>query len=204
MKNLILISFLLFCLFFDIKCYYIPCSRETDGHPSSKYHCSGLNITNDGDTHCCYWTFYDEVNNKNISRCSSISQKQYNKLHEYIYNKTVNYSNLDIQCAGDQKLYCSNILFDQEPIDNCRKLPVSDSKDSYCCRWRFKDNTNNGKMNNYCASLSQYQYETIDDYIDYKEDNGRGRYDDLSIECLEYFIKSNAELYILLFILLLF
>ena len=204
MKNLVLISLFILCFFLDIKCHNIPCSRDTDGHPSSKFHCSGLNIINEGDSHCCYWTYYDKDNNKNASRCSSISQNQYNNLHEYIYNRTVKYPNLDIQCVGDQRLYCSNVLFDQQHIDDCGKLPVSDPKDSYCCRWKFKDNTNNGKMNNYCASLSEYQYETINDYIDYKEDKGRGRYVDLSIECLAFFIKPTLELYILLFLLLSF
>ena len=204
MKNLILISFFSFSLFFNIKCYFIPCSKETDGHPSSKFHCSALNITISGDNHCCLWKFYDEANDKNVSRCSSISQKQFNKLHEYINNKTKKYTNLDIQCSGDQTLYCSNILFDQEPISDCSKLPVSDPKDSYCCRWKFKDNTNNGKINNYCASLSEYQYITIEDYIDYKDEKGRGRYDDLSIDCLGFFKKSISKLYILLFIFLLF
>ena len=198
MKNLELISFFVFGLFFNIKCYDIQCSSETDGHPSSAFHCSGLNIKKEGDSHCCLWKFYDKESNTNVSRCSSISESQYINLHEYIYNKTVNYSNLDIQCSGDQRIYCSNILFDQEYIPDCRKLPVSDKKDKFCCRWKFKDNTNNGKVNNYCASLSEYQYETIEDYIEYKEDKGKGRYVDLSIDCFDFFIKSFRKLYILL------
>ena len=200
MKNFALISFFIFSVIFNIKCYYIPCSKQTDGKPSSKYHCSGLNITDAGDKYCCLWRFLDEQTNKTIERCSSISENQYHDLHNYIIKKTINYKDLEIECSGDQTLYCSNILFDQENIDDCGKLPVSDKKDKYCCRWSFTDNTNNGKLNRYCASLSDYQFQTIVDYIQYKEDNGKGRYHDLSIECSDIFINISSALYILLFI----
>lgn len=202
MRNFVLILFFFFHLFFNIKCYFIPCSKATDGKPSSPFHCSGLNITEPGDSHCCLWKFYDKQNNKNMTRCSSIREDQYQNLHGYILNRTSKYPNLDIQCSGDQTLYCSNILFDQEHIDNCQKLPISDAKDRYCCRWSFKDNTNNGKSNYYCASITDYQYITINDYLDYKEKHGNGRYDDLSIDCEDFFINLSSSLYILLFIFL--
>ncbi len=203
MKNLELISFFVFGLFFNIKCYDIQCSSETDGHPSSAFHCSGLNIKKEGDSHCCLWKFYDKESNTNVSRCSSISESQYINLHEYIYNKTVNYSNLDIQCSGDQRIYCSNILFDQEYIPDCRKLPVSDKKDKFCCRWKFKDNTNDGKKNSYCASINEYQYLTIEHYVDYKEMKGNGRYDDLEIDCFSRYITRGIVFYILLLFVIL-
>ena len=202
MRNFILISFFFFHLFVNIKCYFIPCNKETDGKPSSPFHCSGLNITVPGDNHCCLWKFYDKQNDKNITRCSSINETQYKNLHGYIFNKTTKYPNLDIQCSGDQTLYCSNKLFDQEHIDNCKKLPISNDKDDYCCRWSFKDHTNNGKSNYYCASITDYQYITIEDYIEYKEEKGKGRYADLSINCKDFFIKLSSSLYILLFIFL--
>ena len=203
MKNLELISFFVFSLFFNIKCYDIQCSSETDGHPSSAFHCSGLNIKKEGDSHCCLWKFYDKESNTNVSRCSSISESQYINLHEYIYNKTVNYSNLDIQCSGDQRIYCSNILFDQEYIPDCRKLPVSDKKDKFCCRWKFKDNTNDGKKNSYCASINEYQYLTIKHYVDYKKMKGNGRYDKLKIDCFSRYITRGTVFYILLLFVIL-
>ena len=199
----ILISLLInFSIIIHINSYYLGCSKYLDSKPTSMYHCSGLNVTDPGDSHCCIWKYYDTTENTSVSRCSSISQKQFDDLDNYIERKKSKYQDLVIECTKDQALYCSNILFDQEHLDNCN-LPIYDKKDIYCCRWKFKDNTNDGKKNSYCASINEYQYLTIEHYVDYKEMKGNGRYDDLEIDCFSRYITRGTVFYIfLLFVIL--
>ena len=203
MKNIEIIIFFFFCVNIYIICHSVECSKDADGNPYSKYHCSGLNIVDDGDTYCCLWKFFDTDKNKSVARCSSISDFQFNDLDAYITKKKSTYQDLDIQCTEDQEIYCSNILMDQEHFNNCNDLPVSDPKDKYCCRWQFTDNNYDAKQYDYCASVSEYQYMTIYQYVNYKEDKGDGKYDYLSIDCSAVYINNIIIfLYLFLFICL--
>ena len=199
MNKIRVFLFFFFCLNFYIKCINVQCSSDTDGKPSSKYHCSGLIINQPGDSHCCLWKFVDTNTNKSVTRCSSISEKQFNDLDAYILKKSSNYNDLEIECTADQEVYCSNILLDQEHISNCNELPIYDTKDKFCCRWQFTDNTYDQKSNDYCASINEYQFITIQLYVNYKEKKGNGRYDALSIDCFGVYINNLKKfLYILL------
>ena len=197
-------KFIIFIIFFlslniYVFCHNVQCSRDTEGKPSSKYHCSGLNIIDEGDTHCCLWKFNEIKTNQSVIRCSSISESQYNDLDGYIQSRLYKYGNLEIECTDDQEVYCSNVLLDQEHISNCNELPVYDKKDKYCCRWTFTDNTYDSKSNDYCASINEYQFITILQYVNYKKDKGEGRYDDLSIDCFGVYIYNLRKiLYLLL------
>ena len=183
MKN----GFIILCiLFLYTQAGELQCNKMNIEFPRSEFDCSGLEITNSNggnDTHCCIWTYIDNDTNEKKARCSSIDQKQFNNLTAYIERKKKNYTELDIKCTEDQKLYCSNMLYDQESINDCRTLKISQSSDSYCCRWKFKDYKNNNKKMNYCASISEYQYITIEEYIKYKENKKSSKYSDLSIDC---------------------
>ena len=79
-------------------------------------------------------------------------------------------------------------------------MKIADKKDKYCCKWKYYDENNNDKKMDYCASLSEYQYRTISDYINFKEDTSH--YDDLNIDCLGNFIKFNTIAYISLYYLI--
>ena len=175
------------------------CNKMANTKPFSEYHCSGLNIDVEGDSLCCLWEFKD-TENQTVSRCSSIREDQFKNLTGYIEKKKKqNYFDLKIKCVEDQRIYCSNVLLDPEDINDCSQLPIYDTKDLYCCKWKFKDSTNNDKKNEYCASISEYQYITIDDYIPYKEEKSKGKYKKLSIYCSCVYININLVLYILLF-----
>ena len=179
----------------------IYCNKQTYLPPESEYHCSGLVINqgvNPGDTHCCLSTYEDEAENKTISRCSSISQSQFNDLDAYIIKKSAKLKNIDIKCRPDQKLYCSNVVLDEEDIDDCSKLAISIEDDSFCCRWIYRDSSSrNKKVNNYCASINEYEYLTIDSYVLYKNNHPQQRYDDLTIDCLGSSLKIKNLLKIL-------
>ena len=168
------------------------CNKHTYLAPETEYHCSGLKInqiSNEGDKYCCLWKFFDLIENKTIIRCSSISEIQYEKLDEYIQRKTAEkYPNLEIKCTDDQILYCSNYVLDEQDIEDCSKLGIPFEKDKFCCRWNYKDSTNNYKVNNYCASINEYEYLTIEYYIRYKNDAPDQRYDELTIDCFGTFI----------------
>ena len=112
MKNKIII---LFSLYLYIYSYNLQCNKIYSETPFSPYHCSGLNISVEGDTHCCLWKFYDNDSKENVTRCSSIDSEQFQNLTKYIQKKITrdNYTNLDIQCADQETLFCSNVLFDQ-------------------------------------------------------------------------------------------
>ena len=179
------------------------CNKETNLPPTSEYHCSGLKIdnsTNANDLYCCYWSFYVNTTNKNIGRCSSINSFQFTHLNEYITNKTKQYNKLNIKCVEDQKIYCSNIILDEEQTTNCRELPISNSKDKYCCRWTFEDTDNYNKKNDYCASINEFEYLYIKEYITYKVEDPKQRYDKLKIDCKGSFL----HIYIIIVILFLF
>ena len=178
--------------------YCVYCNTKTIP-PKTEYHCSGLTISPDThpqDTHCCLWRYNNTQTNKIVYRCSSISRVQYNNLTGYIQRKTANYSNLDIRCVGDQELYCSNILLDDESPGDCKKLKIDNHQDTHCCKWDFKDSTSNNKVNSFCASIDQYQYETISEYIDYKSKNKK--YKDLEIDCHGNYFKIIVYFYLLL------
>ena len=50
---------------------------------------------------------------------------------------------------------------------------------------------------------NEYQYLTIEHYVDYKEMKGNGRYDDLEIDCFSRYITRGTVFYIfLLFVIL--
>lgn len=195
-------AFIILCILLYIKCYFIQCNKEYTETPSSEFHCSGLNISIEGDTHCCLWEYKDEKDNPK-ARCSSISDYQFNNITAYIEKKRKNYTDLVITCAKEETLYCSNIMADQESISDCSKLKIPNSTgDKYCCRWKFKDTTNNKKKNNYCASISEYQYITIEEYIKYKTKTKK-KYSDLSIDCSAQIINIVSIIYLfLLFIII--
>ena len=182
------------------------CNKETILPPSSKYHCSGLvieDMTNSGDTHCCLWKFIDK-GNKEITRCSSINQAQFDDLSGYIEKKRKSnnsiYNELEIECVKDQQLYCSNVVLDEEDIPDCSKLAIYIEDDKYCCRWKFKDSKNHHKSNNYCASINEFEFLNIKSYVTYKNDHPDQRYDELSIECINKFLKIRELLYLLFLI----
>ena len=109
MKNKIII---LFSLYLYIYSYNLQCNKIYSESPFSPHHCSGLNISVEGDTHCCLWKFYDNDSKENVTRCSSIDSEQFQNLTKYIQKKITrdNYTNLDIQCADQETLFCSNVL----------------------------------------------------------------------------------------------
>ena len=59
------------------------------------------------------------------------------------------------------------------------------------------------KKNDYCASINEFEYLNIKEYIKYKSEDKSQRYDNLEIDCREYFI-SFSKMYILSFIISLF
>ena len=175
-----------------INCFPL-CNKETNVPPNSEYHCSGLiidNITNTNDKYCCLWTFTDISSNKEIKRCSSINEEQFENLNEYINNKREKYNDLNIKCVKNQNIYCSNIVLDEEQTSDCNKLLISNSKDKYCCRWTFEDSENYQKKNDYCASINQFEYLNIKQYIKYKNEDPEQRYENLQIDCKATFIKN--------------
>ena len=198
MQIFILIFSLLF-LIQNISSHNVNCNDEYITLPSSEYQCAGLNINKENDTHCCYWNGikFDDTPER---YCGSIDEKQYNNIHEYITKKIVEkkYKKLDIRCAEIEQVYCSNILLDLERGFDCTKLSIADPKDNHCCKWSYEDTSNDDKVEEYCASLSQYQYLTINDYINYKEDNGF--YKNLCIDCFVQLIKYNIFMSLILFI----
>ena len=179
------------------------CNKETNLSPSSKYHCSGLIIdefTNKGDKYCCLWKYTDEYS-KTINRCSSINENQFINLTGYIKKKTDKYHSLKIECIQDQKLYCSNVVLDEDDIDDCSKLAISIKDDKFCCRWQYKDSTNHHRNNNYCASINEFEYLNINYYIRYKNDHPDQRYDDLTIDCKSQILKVFFAIYLLIILL---
>ena len=191
-----------------IKCITV-CNKNTNVPPTSEYHCSGLKIDTSldlykDDKYCCFWTYMDSATNKVINQCSSINEKQFNELDEYIYNKTLGkYKGLDIKCVEDQKIYCSNVVLDEEEISNCNDLAIYIPKDKYCCRWMFEDSENYMKKNDYCASINDFEYLNIKQYIEYKTEDPEQRYNNLKIDCKGEYISS-LKLYILSLLLSLF
>ena len=180
------------------------CNKVTNLSPTIEQHCSGLKISqysNPDDKYCCLWQYVDESQNQTVTRCSSISESQYNNLTSYIKRKRSTYKDLIIKCTEDQKLYCSNVVLDEDIIEDCRALKISIDGDKYCCRWNYKDSTNHDKNNNYCASINEYEYLTIKDYIRYKTTHPLQRYDELTINCISRFIKISLTLFLLFIII---
>ena len=198
-----IIAFLFFSFFQKIKSHNVDCSSSYIVTPSSAYHCAGLNIKTKDDTHCCLWKLTDS-NKVTNTYCGSINETQFSDLNTYIYYKKIqkNYLTLDIKCAEEEIVYCSNPILDEEKNFNCQSLKIADKKDKYCCKWKYYDENNNFKKMDYCASLSEYQHRTISDYIDFKEDTSH--YYDLNIDCLGNFIKFDKIAYISLFFLFIF
>ena len=186
-----------------INCFPL-CNKETNVPPSSEYHCSGLiidNVTNTNDKYCCLWTFTDNSSNKEIRRCSSIDEDQYENLNEYIKIKAEKYNDLNIKCVKNQKIFCSNIVLDEEQVSDCNQLPISNIKDKYCCRWTFEDSQNYQKKNDYCASINEFEYLNIKQYIKYKNEAPEQRYENLKIDCKTKFIENlNVFCFLLLII----
>ena len=201
-------KFLLFFFLFNYKSLIIfcevYCNKQTTLPPENKYHCSGLNISRVGnsihDTHCCYWQFFDKEENRTKARCSSIDRSQFNNLTSYINKKESSgqYKDLKIECTADQSLYCSNVVLDEEKIDNCTNFKIYIEDDMFCCRWVYKNSKSDYKINDYCASINEYEYLTIEDYIRYKNDHPLQRYDDLIIDCLGNYLKFTISLLIIL------
>ena len=188
-----------------INCFPL-CNKETNVPPSSEYHCSGLlinNITNTNDKYCCLWTFTDNSSNKEIRRCSSIDEEQFNNLDEYIKIKAQKYNDLTIKCDKSQRIFCSNIVLDEENASDCNNLPISNLKDKYCCRWTFEDSQNYQKKNDYCASINEFEYLNIKQYIKYKNEDPEQRYEKLQINCEAKYIL-NLNYYFIYLILSLF
>ena len=199
-----IIIFLLYLQIISILCI-TSCNKNTILVPKSEYHCSGLeisNITHENDTHCCLWEYYDTSNSKYTTRCSSINQYQFDNLKAYIEKKNnQGYTNLTITCTADQKLYCSNVVLDEDKIEDCRELAIPFEDDMFCCRWNFTDSSNHNKNNNYCASINEYEYLTIKDYIRYKSNHPLQRYDQLTIDCYSTTIKKPLLLLLLFFLI---
>ena len=180
----------------------LSCNNKTRIVPDSKYQCSGLKIDDKNDNHCCLWKFTSPKTNKTVSRCSSISESQYSELDKYISKKRSNgnYSDLTIQCTGDDALYCSNELLDDEKIDDCSHLKTY-GEDTFCCKWEYKDAKSNMKKK-YCASMKQFEFNNIEEYIKYKNIYADNIYKDLKINCFYQFLKDNFVIQILLLLLL--
>ena len=205
MSSIIKIIILAFFQTIYINCD-VKCNKATILPPSSKYHCSGLTIeemTSLGDKYCCLWKFIDE-GNKEVTRCSSISEDQYKNLTGYIKKKesTGVYKKLEIECTKDQEKYCSNVVLDEDDIPDCSELKISFEDDKFCCRWIFKDSKNHYKTNNYCASINEFEYLNIKSYIRYKNDHPDQRYDELTIDCVNKFLQKSKLLNLLFLILL--
>ena len=166
------------------------CNKETNLPPSSEYDCSGLlidQLTHKDDKYCCYWKFIDSKTQTEISRCSSINELQFKNLTNYTLLKGDTYQDLDIKCIEDQKVFCSNVVLDEDEINNCNSLAISIEKDIYCCRWQFEDPSNYNKKNDYCASINKFEYKNIKRYIEYKMEESSQRYDKLFIDCVAKF-----------------
>jgi len=209
MSSIFLLFFFLFNFKFSTIYCKVFCNKQTTLPPENKYHCSGLEISETGntigDTHCCYWQFFDKDENKTKARCSSISKSQFDNLDAYIKKKVNkdNYTDLKIECTDDQKLYCSNVVLDEEEsIDNCTDLKISIEDDKFCCRWIYKNSKSHYKINNYCASINEYEYLTIKDYIRYKNDHPNQRYDELTIDCLGKYLKFTISLLFIVIVVL--
>ena len=203
MNSIPIFIFLFFSYIQNIKSHNVACSSSYIVTPYSAYHCAGLNINIEGDTHCCFWNLTDSNNIVN-TYCGSISDYQFSDLNTYIYEKKrkKNYLTLDIKCAEEERVYCSNPVLDEEKGFACENLKIPDKKDKYCCKWNFYDEKNNDKKMDFCASLSEYQYITIDEYINFKEEISH--YDDLKIDCLGNFIEFNKFTYTFLLFLIIF
>ena len=172
-----------------ITCFTI-CNKQTNLPPSSEYDCSGLLIdqfTNKDDKYCCYWHFVDQTTQKEVNRCSSINEYQFNNLDNYTMVKRNSYQDLVIKCVEDQKIFCSNVVLDEDEINNCNILAISNEKDKYCCRWKFEDKNNYNKKNDYCASINKFEYLNIKRYIEYKVEDPDQKYAKLSIDCIGKF-----------------
>ena len=200
------IMFILFIINANCK---LLCNEGTNVAPESEYHCSGLLIdkendkSKENDTFCCLWTYIENVTYTTKTRCSSLSNDQFNDLENYKIKKRAK-NVTDIKCVEDQKLYCSNIILDEEIIDDCSKLAISTKKDLKCCKWHFKDSSNQGKVNNYCASINEYEFLTIKSYVFYKNAHPDQRYDELTIDCRHFFLKMKYILILTIIIFLIF
>ena len=197
MKTFLLIIFYILSI---INCVLL-CNKQTFYSPESKYDCSGLEIDSlTEDKFCCFWKY--TVDEKTINRCSSINDYQFNNLKEYIAKKREAYKDLEIKCTEDQKLYCNNILLEDE---DCSKLKIADENDKYCCKWKYKDSLDN-KNYEYCASISEKEFLNLTDYTNNLNNK---EYSDLTIDCNYLdktgesgFLKINSMIFGLLLLIL--
>ena len=109
------------------------CGGTKNNDPRSKYECAGL-IKDSGKTHCCLFNASDSK-----LKCEPLNNTEYGNLEEHTTKKKneMNYSYLYIDCAENETIYCSNILLDQDSNFDCKSLKIYESKDEYCCRWKF-------------------------------------------------------------------
>ncbi len=172
------------------------CGGTKNNDPRSKYECAGL-IKDSGKTHCCLFNASDSK-----LKCEPLNNTEYGNLEEHTTKKKneMNYSYLYIDCAENETIYCSNILLDQDSNFDCKSLKIYESKDEYCCRWKYKDKNNNHKPMDYCASINEFQYLNIKAYIKYKEKQQKNKhyYEDLEIDCLSNFWQINIKKYLVL------
>ena len=183
MKSVLKIFSIFIYFIHSIKSIDVECSSAYSSSIRSKYDCSGLLIKNEGDSHCCLWdiTTSDGINK---TYCASIDESQFQDQPSYIIKKTnqYNYKKFILECAEEETIYCSNSLLDQSSENlNCESLKIYDKKDKYCCRWSFKDKSNDDKKMSYCASINHYQYITIKHYVIYKQKYDH--YKNLKIDC---------------------
>lgn len=64
-------------------------------------------------------------------------------------------------------------------------MKISDEKDKYCCRRKYKDENQNNEEKEYCASISEFEFNDLENYIEYKKAN---TYNDLRIQCSDSII----------------
>ena len=83
------------------------CGGTKNNDPRSKYECAGL-IKDSGKTHCCLFNASDSK-----LKCEPLNNTEYGNLEEHTTKKKneMNYSYLYIDCAENETIYCSNILF---------------------------------------------------------------------------------------------
>ena len=62
MNSIPIFIFLFFSYIQNIKSHNVACSSSYIVTPYSAYHCAGLNINIEGDTHCCFWNLTDSNN----------------------------------------------------------------------------------------------------------------------------------------------
>ena len=166
-SSLLFLTFLCLVIFADISCDEIPTCSQRD-YTYTNYDentCFNLEITNEGDSHCCYW---ENTDSDGTDRCSSISHEQYLDLNNYISRKKKDYEapNLNIKCKLPT---CSQRDFKYNSFDesSCANLKIIDEGDTHCCYWENVDSSGTDR----CSSLSSEQYADLTSYISSKKED---------------------------------